>query len=139
MPAAFPSETPLKNFQVVLQHVKPEFSLIRVCVTDINSTHGVCHYMNTTEEEDQMPGNDVTIDASVFSFPYPAFPVNDTLQLCIKSIPLHEEKCIWDKNDTAQNEVTRYTSDMSVFGHGPKIIEKSEIFNHVPMSGSGIV
>lgn len=36
--------------------------------------------MNTTEEEDQMPGNDVEIDAGVFAFPPSTFPINDTVQ-----------------------------------------------------------
>ncbi len=129
----------LKYFQVVLNHVRPEFNLIRVCVTDTNTTRGVCHYMNTTDQEDIPLGNDITANAGIFAFPTSAFSQGDTVQICVKSIPLHEEKCVWDNKDMPQDEITRYNADMSTFEQQGKLSEKPEIFDLAPLAGSGFV
>ena len=52
---------------------------MRICVTDTNTTHGLCHYMSATEEEAQIKGNDVNVSAGFFTFPIDqAPPVQDT-------------------------------------------------------------
>lgn len=139
LPTPITPDKPLKYFEVGLNHVRQDFNLLRVCVTDINSTHGLCHYMNSTEEEGQMLGNDADVYLGVFAFPLNTFTKGDTIQFCVKSISLHEEKCRWESNVSGSDIRTIMTGDMSTFGQHQKIIEKSEIFNHAPMSVSGIV
>jgi hypothetical protein len=90
--------------------------------------------MNTTEEENQFAGNDVDINAGYFAFPPATLPVNDTVQLCVKSIPMHVENCIWDKND-APNEVTRYGADMSGFKPASGLVQRPEIMNYMNFGG----
>jgi hypothetical protein len=137
LPFNFPHEGQLKYFHVILHHVRPEMNLIRVCVTDTNSTHGLCHYMNTTQEENQILGDDIDIDAGYFAFPPVSFPANDTVQLCVKSISMHIENCIWDKND-APDMVTHYGADMSDFRPAVGLIQRPEIMNYMNF-GDGIV
>ncbi|HEY7079509.1 MAG TPA: hypothetical protein VH500_07400 [Nitrososphaeraceae archaeon] len=137
LPFNLPHDAPLKYFHVILHHVRPEMNLISVCITDTNSTLGLCHYMNTTQEENQFADDDIEADAGIFAFPPNTFPVNDTLQLCVKSIFMHIENCIWDKND-APDTVTRYGADMSDFRPAAGLIQRPEIMDHMNFGG-GIV
>jgi hypothetical protein len=138
LPWAFPHDIPLKYFHVVLTHVNPEMNLIRTCITDINSTHGVCNYMNVTEQENLVAGDDIKADAGIFAFPPKTFPINDTLQICVKIIGLNEEHCMWDLNRLGVDEVTRYGADMSTFKPGPQIVQRPDIINQMNSGGSAV-
>jgi hypothetical protein len=126
LPFYIKHEASIKYFQVILNHVQPEFNLLRVCVTDTDTTYGVCHYMNTTEQEDLPTGNDINASAGIFAFPKSAFSQGDTIQVCVKSIPLHKENCVWDKGNMPQDMIIHYNADMSTFEQQAKLFEKPE-------------
>jgi hypothetical protein len=81
----------------VLNHVNTltDTSIMRICVTDTNTTHGLCDYMNATEEESQIRGNDVNVLAGFFTFPIDqaSFSTENEIQVCIKVLDLHSEQC----------------------------------------------
>jgi hypothetical protein len=135
-PGSVPTRSTVKvlSCTITLHNTRNKF---RVCVTDIESTHGLCHYMNTTEEEDRLPDNNIDIDAGVFAFPPSTFPVNDTVQLCVKSIPIHIKRCVWDKNEEL-NRVTKYGADRSSFKPTSGIVQRPKIMNYTNLGG-GIV
>ena len=64
---------------------------MRICVTDTNTTHGLCHYMNPTEEEARIRGNDVNVSAGFFTFPIDQAPFSteNEIQVCLKVLDLH--------------------------------------------------
>ena len=70
-------------------------------------THGLCHYMNATEEEGQIRGNDVNVSAGFFTFPIDQAPFSteNEIQVCLKVLDLHSERCTsYNNNFAGENE-----------------------------------
>ena len=70
-------------------------------------THGLCHYMNATEEEGQIRSNDVNVSAGFFTFPIDQAPFSteNEIQVCLKVLDLHSERCTsYNNNFAGENE-----------------------------------
>jgi tetratricopeptide (TPR) repeat protein len=98
-----------RTIHVFINHVNTltDTRVMRICVTDTNTTHGLCYYMNPTEVEAQIRGNDVNVSAGSFTFPIDQaqFSTENEIQVCLKVLDLHSEQCTsYNINFAAENE-----------------------------------
>ena len=104
-----PTNPGYRTIHVIINHVNTltDTSIMRICVTDTNTTHGLCHYMNATEEEAQLKGNDVNVSAGFFTFPIDQAPFSTgyEIEVCLKVLDLHSERCTsYNTNFAGENE-----------------------------------